>query len=191
MKNEIWKDIQGYEGLYQVSNLGRVKSLERYKSNHSCKQLVPERIIKVRKNWDGYLKVTLCKDGKVKTYKVHRLVATAFIENPDNLKEINHKDEDKINNCVENLEWCTRVYNCNYGTRSKRSAEKHSKPVIGIHKITGLILEFPSTMEAERQIGIRHDNISNCCKGKQKSAGGYYWHYVENDSYNHYISQND
>lgn len=121
MVEEIWVDIKGYEGLYQVSNLGRVKSLERIDSlGHKRK----EKIFKPQKN-KGYLRVSLWKDGKGKKYSIHRLVAIAFIPNPDNLPEVNHKDENKFNNNVDNLEWCTVAYNNTYGTRIQRFSESH------------------------------------------------------------------
>lgn len=192
---EEYRDIEGYEGLYQVSNLGNVKSLERMKWNGRGYQKVPERILKPRKNGYGYLQVNLNKEGKKSTYRVHRLVAEAFLENSENLPEVNHKDECKTNNNVSNLEWCTREYNINFGTRNKRVAEsntgnpkmskaltnnpKKSKPVIGINKVSGLILEFPSAMEAERQTGTHQGHICKCCKGKLKSAGGFYWMYSD------------
>ena len=112
---EIWKDIIGYEGLYQVSSLGRVRSLDRfYYRLHKGKVLSPT------KDRYGYLTVTLNCNGKSKTIKIHRLVAQAFIENPDNLPQVNHKDEVKSNNCVDNLEWCSAKYNNNFGTRQER-----------------------------------------------------------------------
>ena len=113
---EIWKDIEGYENLYQVSNLGRVKSLN---YNHTGK----EKIMKAKKD-KGYLRVQLYKDGKPKFYSVHRLVATSFLPNPNNLSQVNHIDEDKSNNIVDNLEWCSAKYNSNYGTRIQRIVEK-------------------------------------------------------------------
>lgn len=163
MENEIWKDIAGYEGKYQVSNRGRVKSLNYNRTGQ-------ERILKVGNVGNGYLGVILYKNGKIKRCKIHRLVTTAFIPNPDNLPEVNHKDKNKTNNCVDNLEWCTTQYNIDYSK---------SKQVIGIHKVTGLILEFSSTMEAERITNIPNGNISKCCKGRRKSAGGYIWMYTE------------
>ena len=120
MKEE-WRDIKGYEGLYQISNLGRVKSLARDTNNQYCKV---DKIIKANPNKWGYLNVNLYKKGKGKPFKVHRLVALHFIENPENLPEVNHKDENKSNNCVDNLEWCTSKDNCNHGTRNKRISEK-------------------------------------------------------------------
>ena len=180
MEKEIWKDNEGYEGLYKVSNKGNVKSLERTVwDSRGYYKTIKERILKPGKDRYGYLFVILCKGGIKKTHYVHRLVATAFCENPDGYTEVNHKDEDKTNNCAENLEWCTLQYNNNYGTRNKRIAEKLSKPVIAIHKINGLILEFSSIMEAERETGIANSNIIKCCKGKMNSCGGFYWMYAQ------------
>ena len=173
--NEIWRDIECYEGLYQVSNCGRVKSLGNGKTNSK------EIIMKLGELKNGYLKVDLSKDGKVKTYYVHRLVAQAFISNPDNLQQVNHKDENKENNCGSNLEWCDAKYNSNYGTRNEKIAkahinnEKKSNKVICVE--TGIV--YPSSMEAQRQTGIYQSNIISCCKGKYKSAGGYHWKYTD------------
>ena len=121
---EIWKDIKGYEGLYQVSNLGRVKSLPKYHTKYE-KILHPTANIR-----DGRMSVLLCKSPKErKRINVHRLVAIAFLENPNNYPEINHKDENPQNNCVSNLEWCTRKYNMNYGTTPQRLNIKNMKPI--------------------------------------------------------------
>lgn len=122
---EIWKDIKGYENLYQVSNIGRVKSLERIIINSlGRKKTVKERILKQTKHKAGYYRIGLDREGKRKNYLVHRLVAQAFIPNPYNLPECNHKDENPLNNCIENLEWCDHKYNINYGTRTERASEK-------------------------------------------------------------------
>lgn len=118
---EIWKDITGYEGLYQVSNLGRVKSTQYFHGTN-------ERILKPISTHNGYFRVHLRKDGKLKTFKIHRLVAEAFIPNPDNLPQINHKDEDKTNNRVDNLEWCSARYNCNYGGRNELIRQYGGRP---------------------------------------------------------------
>ena len=189
MKGEIWKDIEGFEGYYQVSNMGRVKSLERTVCNGRGYYKIPERILKPKKNRGGYLQVHFYKDGKEKFYSVHRLVATAFCENPEGYTDVNHKDENKQNNCMENLEWCSRLYNNTYNGRAKKIGKKvaeklrndpnRSKPVIAIHKINGLILEFPSVREASRQTGINLGNLCSCLKGKQKTAGGFAWHYAD------------
>lgn len=120
---EIWKDIVGYEGLYQVSNLGNVKRLKGYKGRGKG-YIVEEHLIKPSINSNGYQNVVLCKNGKTKTFTMHRLVAIAFLYNSDNLPQVNHKDENKLNNCVDNLEWCDSKYNNNYGTRNKKCSDK-------------------------------------------------------------------
>lgn len=177
---EIWKDINDYEGLYQVGNFGRVRSLGNGKSNNS-----KERILQPRKRRDGYLQVVLCKDGKQKNFLVHRLVASAFIENTDNLPCVNHKDEDKTNNFVGtpendykdgNLEWCTNEYNNIYGTRIERFVKVMSKPVLQFSKTGDFIREWTSVMECERN-GFDQGHVSECCNGKRKSHKGYIWKY--------------
>ena len=165
---EIWKDIEGYENLYQVSNLGRVKSLGNGGSNSK------ERILK-QLNKNGYFGVCLCKEGKTKCFDIHRLVASEFIPNLDNLPMVNHKDECKANNRVDNLEWCSAKYNNNYGTRIQRITEKKSKQVLCVE--TGKI--YPSLRQAERELGISHNNISAACRGLQKTCGGFHWRYTE------------
>ena len=167
---ETWKAIAGYEGIYEVSDLGRVRSLKYGK----------EKILKPGKNQGGYLHVVLCKDGQSKTITVHRLVADAFVPNPNNLETINHKDEVKTNNTVTNLEWMSQKDNLNYGTRNKRVGEALSKQVQMFDKSTGeLLATFPSLAEAERVTEINQGNISSCCNGKYKSAGGYKWRYIQ------------
>lgn len=161
---EIWKDIKGYEGLYQVSNLGRVKS---FKFNK-------ERLLKLR--FTGrYYQAILTKNSKQKSYLIHRLVATYFIPNPENLPQVNHKDEDKANNSVDNLEWCNAKYNIHYGTGLQRRIATQCKPVLCVE--TGM--NYPSAVEAGKQIGICHRHIGACCKGKRKTTGGYHWKYIE------------
>ena len=168
---EIWRDIEGFGTCYQVSNLGRVKSLKYGK----------ERIMKAMKDEDGYLRVTLYKDGKKKKYGVHRLVATAFIPNPYNLPQVNHKDEVKTNNISYNLEFCSVKYNINYGSRTKRMVEsktnypKFSKQVLCVE--TGVI--YPSTHQVQRELGFANSNISAACNGKQKTAYGFHWRYID------------
>lgn len=129
---EIWKDIPEYEGLYQISNLGNVKSLQReikcecnnqYKY-FNMKYTISEKVLKGRKDKDGYLIVHLCKNSRHKNYKIHRLVAEAFIPNPYNLPQINHINENKKDNNANNLEWCSSKYNANYGTRIQRIKER-------------------------------------------------------------------
>ena len=121
MNEEIWRPIEGYEGLYEVSNTGRVKSLNRYvKGKGESYSLQKGRVLSPGKDKNGYLFVILTCNGKRKMFLVHRLIAQTFILNPDNLPQVNHKDEDKSNNRVENLEWCTAKYNNNYGTRKDK-----------------------------------------------------------------------
>lgn len=164
---EIWRDIEGYEGLYQVSSEGRVKSLKYGK----------EKILKGSKNSWGYLLVNLHKEGKQKHYYIHRLVAQAFISNPDNLPEVNHKNEIKTDNRVENLEWCTNQYNINYGTHNKRMAKTLSVPVLQFTKEGEFVCKWDSMIEVERELGFNSGNISNCCRGERKSVYGYKWRY--------------
>ena len=171
---EIWKDIKDYEGLYQVSNWGRVKSLN---YNHTGKS----KLLKPYDDTRGYLQVKLSKNRKSKNCLVHRLVATAFLENPENKPEINHIDEDKTNNRVDNLEWCEHKYNTNYGTRNERAAKamtngKLSKPVLQLTLTGKLIREWPSTMECERN-GFNFGNVAACCRGERKSDKGFRWMY--------------
>ena len=174
---EEWKKIKGYEGKYQVSNEGRIKSLGNNKTRK-------EKVLKPAKNKDGYLFVKLYKNCEYKKYFIHRLVATAFISNPNNLPQVNHKDEDKTNNNVNNLEWCNAKYNVNYGTRNERVAHKLSKLNINNPKRSKKVLcietniIYESVNEAARQTKIDCGGISRACNGKLKTAGGYYWKYV-------------
>lgn len=183
LQNEIWKDIVGYEGMYQVSNTGQIKSLSR-KTNKNRK----EKILAQRKSKGGYLIVNLYKSGKAKTHYVHRLVALAFVENPNALPEINHKDENCENNQSFNLEWCFPKYNANYGTRLKRiiTSEGHqarlkriSKPVLQFDKNGQMLCQYLSVNAAARAMKIKQGSISRCCLGQSKFAGGYIWKYAE------------
>lgn len=197
LEGEIWKDIKNYEGLYQVSNYGRVKSLERYTEYQNC--LSNDRIgIKSKVNGKimvgtirfGYHYVGLTKNGKTKHFRVHRLVAEAFIENPNNLPIINHKDENKQNNRVDNLEWCDCKYNLNYGNSRKKLSTSMVKnigvKVIQKDKNGNLIAIYDSIQEASRTTGVPNQNINKVVhqkynKGrngkyyKRTTAGGYIW----------------
>lgn len=183
---EIWKDIEGYEGLYQVSNLGRVKSMERYVINHSgVSYLIHEKIRKATEKKDknkkqGYMHIALYKNNKGKNYYVHRLVAEAFIENPENKKTVNHINGNKHDNRVENLEWLTYSENNVHaiekglnGTEQRRN-KKGSMPVAQYDKDMNLIAIYPSMREAERQTGVDCRSIG---KGVLKGwkYGGYTW----------------
>lgn len=175
---EIWKDIKGYEGFYQISNLGRVRSLDRYVNCLiGIKALRKGKILTQNYNNKGYKRVSLCKNGKHKNFQVHRLVAEAFIPNPDHLPCINHKDEDKTNNHVDNLEWCSVEYNSNYGTAIERRSEKRKVPILQYDNQGNFIREWNSASDAYRELGIYQQDISRCCKGIRKSACGYIWIY--------------
>ena len=159
---EIWKDKKDYEGHYQVSNWGRVKSIKFGK----------ERILKPQKNTSGYLCVTLCKNNNQCQFEVHRLVAEVFLPNPNNYKEVNHKNEIKTDNRVENLEWCDRKYNQNYGTRT----EKCSKKVYQYTLDGKFVKEWKSTAECGRN-GYNYGNVAACCRGKLKKYKNFIWKY--------------
>lgn len=177
MKKEIWKDIKGYEGIYQVSNLGRVKRLESLVVNSiGISRKIKEKILKPAKNHTGYLRVSLSYMNKKSNFSVHRLVAQAFIPNPNGFKLVNHKDEDKTNNIVDNLEWCSAKYNSNYGNRNIKVSKKLSKKVYQYDKTKGnLIKVWSSAREVQRNLGFANSNIIKCCKGKINSAYGYVW----------------
>lgn len=168
---ENWKDIKGFEGLYQVSDLGRVKSLNYMRTG-------TERVLVGNKGKNGYLIVNLCKDGKQKSRLVHRLVATAFIPNSDGLPQVNHKDECKTSNAVTNLEWCDGKYNTNYGTGIERRAKAKSKAIYQYTLGGSLVRSYPSLTEAGHRTGYGYGNISACCLGKLKQAYGYLWSYT-------------
>ena len=168
---EQWKDIKDFEGLYQISNWGKVKSFIKYKGTN-------ERILKPRKVANGYLQISLSKDEKVFQKLVHRLVAEAFIPNEDLFKtQINHINEVKTDNKSENLEWVSPKENSNYGTRNERVAKAQSKEVIQFNLDGTFVKEWPSTMEVQRELGFAQTNISKCCLGKRKQAYGFIWKY--------------
>lgn len=174
-KEEIWKTIPEFPN-YQVSNMGRVKSLN---YNRTRK----EKLLRFSKDKYGYLRVTISKEGVKKYVQVHRLVCEAFLQNPFNLPQVNHRNEDKTDNRIENLEYCDAKYNINYGTAIERRSKalinnpKRSKKILCVE--TGVV--YPSTMEIERQFGFYHNQISGCCKGKYgyKTVGNYHWRYVD------------
>ena len=175
---EIWRtaiyDDVVYEGLYQVSNLGRIKSL-------NYRRTGKERVMTPVEDKNGYFKVGLWKNGEYKRCLVHRLVAFVFLPNPENLSEINHIDENKENNRVENLEWCDRKYNNNYGSHNERNAKaringKLSKRVLQLTLTGDLIKEWESTNECRRN-GFSQSAVAACCRGERKSHKGFRWKY--------------
>ena len=174
--SEEWRDIDGYEGRYQVSSMGRVKSLE---WTDSLGRTVKERILKPNVVGRGYLRVVLYAGGKTRMFFVHRLVCEAFHENPGNKPQVNHVNEDKTDNRACNLEWSTRRENINHGSRNERVAKAQSKPV-GQYTIDGdLVKAWQSTNEVERQTGFSCGHISEVANGKRKTAYGFRWKYVE------------
>lgn len=169
MDREIWKPIPGYEGLYEVSNFGRVRSLFRYK-----------KILKPSPNWNGYVTAELWKEKKRKRIAIHRLVATCFCDNPYNKPFVNHKDETRTNNCAENLEWVTHVENCNYGTAVSRRLEhvnygerRRSISVNQFDKEGKLIAKWNSISECARSVGVHESCVRNVMRGKTKTCAGY------------------
>ena len=173
--SEEWRDVVGYEGRYQVSSMGRVKSLVR---KDCLGRTVKERILKPGVPKDGYPIVGLNAGGKQKMFSIHRLVCQAFHENPDNKPCVNHIDENKTNNCASNLEWCTYEENNNHGTHNERMAKARSKPVGQYTHDGELVKVWPSVSEAERRAGFNHGNISEVANGNRKTAHGFIWKYV-------------
>lgn len=163
---EIWKPVTGYEDIYSVSNYGRVYS-------H-----IKNKILKSKSNGRGYLQTCLTKNKVQKMHYIHRLVADAFCENPNNFPEVNHKDENVQNNRADNLEWCTSHYNLRYGTRINRIMQHHKKSVKQLDMSGNIIEIFESLADAERLGGYNHSNVSNCCNGKLDTAYGYRWEFV-------------
>ena len=173
---EIWLPIEGYENLYEVSNLGRVRSLEHtVLRKNGVKLKVPGKILKPRTNNSGYLMVRLYKNGIWRDFLLHRIVSTAFLPNPDKKPQVNHLSENKQNNSVENLEWCTAKENNNYGTKNKRASEKLSKPVLCVE----LNQIFQSITEAAKHFNVTTSNIGSVLAGRSKTAGGYHFEFAE------------
>lgn len=187
-ENEVWKDVKDYEGLYQVSDRGNVYSVERMDSRG---YKISGRILKPWYDRYGYIQVSLRKNGIKKNKRVHRLVAEAFIPNPEKLPQVNHKDENPSNNELSNLEWCDARYNSNYGTARKRAAKKTSKKVKAVNVETGEVVKFNSTREAGRK-GYASRTVSKACRGIHRSGTtgkliggdgrtykGFKWYYME------------
>lgn len=184
MSGETWKPVPGYEGLYDVSNFGRVKSLARVidaktKNGNVCKRKIGGTILIPGKDGHGYFHINLCRNGKRKYAAIHRIVAEAFLPKVDGKEYINHKNSDFTNNAVCNLEWCTSSENNLHGwTKGKRIATQ-AKPIC-MCSLSGEVLKtFSSIAEASRNTGICENGIRNCCKNKpkHKTAGGFKWQY--------------
>lgn len=170
---EVWASIKGYEGLYEVSNYGNVRSLKYGKIKY----------LKPAKNKGGYYFVILCKNGKTKNFRIHRLVANAFIENPNNYPQINHKDEDKTNNKASNLEWCNNQYNKRFS---------NAKQVMGISKDGRKTILLEATVDGDL-LGFKNQNISNAANGKFHKIGnhkykGIEWYYIPKELYKWLVS---
>lgn len=179
MDKEIWKDIVGYEGLYQVSNFGRIKSLK-----FACN--IGGKILKPRLR-GRYFVIALYKNNQRKDYSIHRIVAKHFVKNKENKLYVNHKDENSLNNKANNLMWCTHKENMNWGTRNKRISAGNSnnpkkcKKVIQLDLNGNFIKEWNSIKEMSKTLKINYSHISACCRNEygRKTAGGYKWKYAE------------
>lgn len=194
-EHEIWRPVVGYEGLYEVSNLGRVRSMGHYVTqNGNCgtpfTRFYKGRIIHATCSHNGYEALTLSNGSKRESKSVHRLVAEAFIPNPENLPQVNHKNEVKNDNRAENLEWCTVAYNVTYGHRTEKAARARSKPVLQITRGGTVVASFLSIHSAAEETGIYYRNIyavANRTKrfdkskrgNTRKTAGGFVWVYLE------------
>ncbi len=174
----LWKDVKGFEGLYMVSNRGEVKSIDHYVNCNKGKRLVKGRTLKPCDRGNGYPFVTMGRDGKQYNVSIHRAVAIAFIPNPQNLLEVNHKDTNPSNYDVDNLEWCNRTYNNNYANRPFKASMKQRKRIVQIDK-NKEIKKWNSLSEIHKNLGISIGNISQCCTGKRNTAGGYSWKFEE------------
>lgn len=177
--DEIWADIKEYEGYYQVSNKGQVRSLDRVVMGSHGKPVTVLGCVLKGEICKGYKRVHLIKDGKSKHFQVHRLVAQHFVSNPEDYPIINHKDENRLNNVADNLEWCTQKYNINYGSCLVKRGAARSRPVRSVDPETGMtIKEYSSFKEAAKDVGGSHTNISRSCKKNRWKAYGYFWEYL-------------
>ena len=175
-ENQIWKDVPGYEGLYKVSDQGKVQSVCGIWGKHTINGF---------EHKSGYMKVALYKDGIKKTFPLHRVVASAFLENPGNKEQVNHKDGNKKNNSVKNLEWCTQEENQRHAfaiglNRGRKGVENaNHRAVIQYDKKMNKIADWEYMSKIQEKLGINVSNVCNCCKGKIKSVGGFIFRYKE------------
>jgi len=192
---EIWKPVPGYEGFYEVSNLGNIRSLPRLSKNAFAKSgqmLVQGKTLSQHLNkWNGYLSVMLCLNGKTRRFYIHRLVASAFLPNSNDYKEVNHKNENKTDNRADNLEWCDRVYNRNYGTgdarrlqaaRNNKKGRCYPKRISQFSLSGEYIASYDSSEDAARAIGKpgAGSNIRTCARGDNyNQSHGYIWKYTD------------
>ena len=181
---EIWIDIEGYEGIYKVSNYGRVLSVERKDRSGFLRN---SKILTQEKTKRGYYRVRLSKDMETKKFSVHTLVGNAFVPNPNNFNLINHKDENPENNFYKNLEWCSHKYNLNYGNHNKKVAKTKGRSVLQYDLKGNLIKKYCSVGEASKETGLNYKQIYRCCSEIRKRKdgtsnhiyGNYYWEYNE------------
>lgn len=177
---EIWKDVKGYEGIYQISSLGRLRSLDRivvtkagWTKRHKGVLIKTECVQN-----SGYIKVDLHKNGKAKPYLLHRIVAETFLENPNSFPQVNHKDQNKLNNCAYNLEWCTQLYNNHYGDCMERGANTQRKEFYQMDMNGNIIKKWKGFKKIQRELGYQRKLIYLCCVGKRESYMGYKWAYA-------------
>ena len=178
---ELWRPVKGYEGFYEVSNLGRVRSVDRFvRNSHNGDYTVFKKSIIKKPTLDdgGYETITLNKEGRWETRLVHRLVAIAFLGDPEEGQEVNHKDENKRNNQVSNLEWCSKAYNVRYGTRARRAAAKRSRPVLQC-TLDGEIIQEYQSLSSVKEDGFNPSNVKAVCDGKFSQMNGYGWRWSE------------
>ena len=179
--NEIWKDIPEYEGIYQINNFGIVKRIER-KSKYRKNVKIKEKIIKEYIGTWGYKMVSLYKNNHQKTEFVHRLIAKTFIQNPNNYPVINHKDGNKLNNNINNLEWCTVSHNNKEAYRiGIKKPRVNAKKILQLTKDNKIIKEWNSASEVQKKLGYSQGNICEVCNGRRNSANGYVWKYKEGE----------
>lgn len=183
-ETEEWRDIPGYEGYYKVSNKGRIYSIPRIGANG---HKYGGSLCAITSRYQTYLGACLCKDGKQRTYSVHRLVAIAFIPNPENLPIVNHKDENPMNNNVENLEWCDQKYNAGYGTAIARRVIKQRIPIYQMTANGEIVKRFESMTRASLELGISMSVLTCACQGRNMLAAGYRWRYADDRLHQKYV----